>query len=93
MAVDLGSYILCLEPTGIAANNLSKGKTIHGEFNFTFAVKTGAFLSDLTTDKLRLLNYQMNTDNLTLVIMEEISYAMLAHIYNCVPRNNSVVFH
>ncbi len=60
MAVDLGFNILRLEPTGIAATNLPKGKTIHGAYNFTFAMKTGAFLADLITDQLSLLNYQMN---------------------------------
>ena len=85
MASDLGFSLLCLAPTGIAASNLPKGKTIHSAFNFTIAMKTGEFLVDLTTDQLNRLKHQMNTDKLTLVIIDEISYVMpemLAQIDN-----------
>ena len=74
-AQDLGYTTTCVAFTGIVARNLTKGRTIHNLFNFSVTdLKQKKFVSDASTDQLNQLRSRLNTTNLVMLVIDEISY-------------------
>ena len=54
---------------------MTKGRTIHNQFNFSVTdLKQKKFVSDASTDQLNQLRSRLNTTNLIMLVIDEISY-------------------
>ena len=85
-ALEMGYFISCMAPTGIAASNLPNGRTIHNQFGFKITdLKSLIFLPDLPADQLNALQARFKSEKLIMIVIDEISYIspeMLAQIDN-----------